>query len=316
MPTTSLRRRLLLVGAASLLPLAVASGFSLLALVDHRRGRGRAFAGGVRRRNPVSIALGIVAAVLVGRRIVGPMSALRAAAAAPGRRERLESPATDIHEIREVADALAAAGAQRDRAEAEREELLAREREARAAAEALAAGARTINTRDLDAALQNITGSACTLLQAHVATVFRLDPESDGLVLIVGGGPQGTTLSRNAVVPRGAASAGGARRSGVLGGRSRMHGDEHAAAAGMEWRHVLEPGSHLAPVDVIAGRAGGLPILALDSDSDPSARVVCAHHGPRGQHVEPLAKEVEFAEPVGLGFRPVGQRRVLETLPP
>ena len=239
----------------------------------------------------LSIALGIVAAVLVGRRIIGPMSALRAAAAAPGRRERLESPATDIHEIREVADALAAA-------------------------EALAAGARTINTRDLDAALQNITGSACTLLQAHVATVFRLDPESDGLVLIVGGGPQGTTLSRNAVVPRGAASAGGARRSGVLGGRSRMHGDEHAAAAGMEWRHVLEPGSHLAPVDVIAGRAGGLPILALDSDSDPSARVVCAHHGPRGQHVEPLAKEVEFAEPVGLGFRPVGQRRVLETLPP
>jgi signal transduction histidine kinase/CheY-like chemotaxis protein len=151
----------------------------------------------------VSIALGIVAAVLVGRRIVGSMSALRTTAAALGRRERLESPATDIYEIREVGDALVAAGAERDRAEAEREELLAREREARAAAEALAAGARTINTLDLDAALQNITESACTLLQAHVATVFRLDPESGGLVLIAGGGARGTTLSRDAVVPRG-----------------------------------------------------------------------------------------------------------------
>jgi signal transduction histidine kinase/ActR/RegA family two-component response regulator len=151
----------------------------------------------------LSIALGIVAAVLVGRRIVGPMSALRAAAAALGRRERLESPATDIHEIREVGDALAAAGAQRDRAEAEREELLARERQAREAAEALAAGARTINTLDLDAALQNIAESACTLLQAHVATVFRLDPDAGGLVLIAGGGPRGTTLSRDTVVPRG-----------------------------------------------------------------------------------------------------------------
>ena len=151
----------------------------------------------------LSIGLGIVAAVLVGRRIVGPMSALRAAAAALGRRERLEPPVTDIHEIREVGDALAAAGAERDRAEGEREELLAREREARAAAEALAAGARTINTLDLDAALQNIIESACTLLKAHVATVFRLDPESGGLVLMVGGGPRGTTLSRDALLPHG-----------------------------------------------------------------------------------------------------------------
>jgi signal transduction histidine kinase len=151
----------------------------------------------------LSIALGIVVAVLVGRRIVGPMSSLRTAAAALGRHERLDLPATDLHEIREVGDALAAAGAERDRAEAEREELLAREREARAAAEALAAGARTINTLDLDAALQNIIESACTLLKAHVATVFRLDPESGGLVLMVGGGPRGTTLSRDALLPHG-----------------------------------------------------------------------------------------------------------------
>jgi signal transduction histidine kinase/CheY-like chemotaxis protein len=156
----------------------------------------------------LSIALGIVAAVLVGRRIVGPMSALRAAAAALGRRDRFEPPATDIREIREVSDALAAAGVQRDRAEAEHEQLLARERQARAAAEALAVGARTINTLDLDTALQNITDSACTLLHAHLATVFRLDAESGGLVLIAGGGPRGTTLNRNEVVPPGAGLVG------------------------------------------------------------------------------------------------------------
>ena len=156
----------------------------------------------------LSIALGIVAAVLVGRRIVGPMSVLRAAAAALGRREQLEPPATDIHEIREVGDALATAGAELTRADAEREELLSREREARAAAEALAAGARTINTLDLDAALQNIIESACALLKAQVATVFRLDPESGGLVLMVGGGPRGTTLSRDALLPHGSGLVG------------------------------------------------------------------------------------------------------------
>ena len=37
MRITSLRRRLFLVGAAGLLPLAVASGFALLALVDHQK---------------------------------------------------------------------------------------------------------------------------------------------------------------------------------------------------------------------------------------------------------------------------------------
>src|SRR6185503_6473920 len=73
----------------------------------------------------------------------------------------------------------------------------------RAAAEALASVARTINTLDLDAALQNITQSACELLQAHVATLFRLDPDSGQLVLAAGGGPSGSTPNRNVVVPRG-----------------------------------------------------------------------------------------------------------------
>ena len=151
----------------------------------------------------LSLGLGIAAAVLVSRRIIAPMAALSAAARALGRREPFEPPATDIREIRDVADSLVAAAGQRDRAEAEREGLFAREREARAAAEALAAVARTINTLDLDAALQNITESACALLRAHVATLFRLDPESGNLVLMAGGGPRGATPNRHAVVTRG-----------------------------------------------------------------------------------------------------------------
>src|SRR6266850_1042256 len=118
----------------------------------------------------LSLGLGIAAAVLVSRRIIAPMAALSAAARALGRREPFEPPATDIREIRDVADSLVAAAGQRDRAEAEREGLFAREREARAAAEALAAVARTINTLDLDAALQNITESACALLRAAVVS--------------------------------------------------------------------------------------------------------------------------------------------------
>jgi signal transduction histidine kinase len=151
----------------------------------------------------VSIGLGVAAAVLIGRRITAPMAALGRAAKAIGRREPLQAPATDIREIGEVVASLVEAAEQRDRAEAEREAVLGREREARAAAEALAAVARTINTLDLAAALQNITESACTLLRAYVSTVFRLDPDSGNLVLMAGGGPRGATPNRHAIVPRG-----------------------------------------------------------------------------------------------------------------
>ncbi len=151
----------------------------------------------------LSIGLGIVAAILVARRIIAPMAELSAAARALGRREPFAPPATDIAEIREVGDSLVAAAEQRDRAEAEREDLLGRERDARAAAEALAAVARTINTLDLDAALQNITESACALLRAHVATLFRVDSDSGSLLLVAGEAPRGGAPTRNIVVPRG-----------------------------------------------------------------------------------------------------------------
>jgi signal transduction histidine kinase len=84
----------------------------------------------------LSIALGTLAAMGVARSINRPMADLRAAAQAVGRRETPQPPATSIQEIRDVAAALVAAGAEHARSEAYREELLRKEREARAAAEA------------------------------------------------------------------------------------------------------------------------------------------------------------------------------------
>ena len=83
-----------------------------------------------------SIVIGVIAATLVGRRIAEPMAALERAAGALGRREAVTAPETPIVEIREVGEALAAAAAERARFERERDRLLDREREARAAAEA------------------------------------------------------------------------------------------------------------------------------------------------------------------------------------
>jgi signal transduction histidine kinase/ActR/RegA family two-component response regulator len=84
----------------------------------------------------LSLALGGAAAMLMARRITGPIGALRAAAQAVGRGE--PPPAAieaGIPEVHEVAQALEAASAARRRAEDAREALLASEQEARAAAE-------------------------------------------------------------------------------------------------------------------------------------------------------------------------------------
>lgn len=103
------------------------------ALVDGAVWRSaRVFGGGF----AASIAIGVFAAILVGRGITESMAALARAARALGRREPVAAPATPIAEIRQVGEALAAAGEERARFEREREELLVREREARAAAEA------------------------------------------------------------------------------------------------------------------------------------------------------------------------------------
>src|SRR5438132_2159151 len=83
----------------------------------------------------LSIGLAALAARLVARGIARPMAELGAAARSLGRREPLKLPDTPISEIRQVADSLAVAADERARGEAERDELLARERQARAIAE-------------------------------------------------------------------------------------------------------------------------------------------------------------------------------------
>jgi signal transduction histidine kinase/ActR/RegA family two-component response regulator len=84
----------------------------------------------------ISIALGTVAVLWVARSINRPIADLRAAAQALGRRQPPRPPRTTIQEIGDVAAALVAAADERAKGEAHREELLHREREARATAEA------------------------------------------------------------------------------------------------------------------------------------------------------------------------------------
>ncbi len=84
----------------------------------------------------LSIGLGVAGAIAVARSINRPIGELRASAQALGRSESLRALDTSIQEIRDVADALAVAAAERASGEAQREELLRRERQARAAAEA------------------------------------------------------------------------------------------------------------------------------------------------------------------------------------
>jgi len=83
----------------------------------------------------MSFALAALCALWVARTITGPIGHLRAAAEAVGRRGPVTPPDTSILEIHEVGTALAAAAAERDRVETQREELLLKERAARELAE-------------------------------------------------------------------------------------------------------------------------------------------------------------------------------------
>jgi signal transduction histidine kinase/CheY-like chemotaxis protein len=84
----------------------------------------------------LSLVLGALAALVVGRGVTRPMDELRRAAEAVGRRSPVRVSATSIEELRQIGDALVSADAERARSEAERDDLLRREREARAYAEA------------------------------------------------------------------------------------------------------------------------------------------------------------------------------------
>jgi signal transduction histidine kinase/ActR/RegA family two-component response regulator len=102
------------------------------ALVDAAAYRSlAAYTGGV----ILSIGLAIVAAIWVARSITGPIDDLRAAALALGRRRMPKPLETSIQEIREVGDALQTAADELARGEAQREDLLQKERQAREAAE-------------------------------------------------------------------------------------------------------------------------------------------------------------------------------------
>ena len=82
-----------------------------------------------------SIAIAVIAALFIARGIARPIGELRNAAQALGRRESLALPATPIAEIRQVSESLAFAADERARGDAEREQLLVREQDARSAAE-------------------------------------------------------------------------------------------------------------------------------------------------------------------------------------
>ena len=84
----------------------------------------------------LSLGLGTLVAFRVWRGITRPIADLRAAAEALGRREAPELPDTDILEIRDVGAALKHAADELTKAEADRDELLRKERHAREAAEA------------------------------------------------------------------------------------------------------------------------------------------------------------------------------------
>jgi signal transduction histidine kinase/ActR/RegA family two-component response regulator len=84
----------------------------------------------------LTIVLGTLATLWVARSITRPIAGLRSAAQALGRREEPRPPDTSVQEIRDVAAALTVAAAERAQGEAEREELLRKERQARETAEA------------------------------------------------------------------------------------------------------------------------------------------------------------------------------------
>jgi signal transduction histidine kinase/ActR/RegA family two-component response regulator len=123
----------------------------------------------------LSIALGVLSALAIARGITAPMAWLSAAAQALGRREAVVPPSTPILEIREVGNALAAAAAERAQHEADREELLRREREARTAAEA-ASRAKDEFLAMLGHELRNPLGAIANA--SHLLDHPRIDAEA------------------------------------------------------------------------------------------------------------------------------------------
>ena len=134
-----------------------------------------AFAGGLL----LSTALGALAALAVARSISRPIGELRHAAQALGRGEPPRVPRTDLHEVREVGEALVVAARQLADNEGEREQLLDAERAARSAAERarrrleLLAKAGTLLSGSLDA--QATLQTIASLVAPGIADWCRID---------------------------------------------------------------------------------------------------------------------------------------------
>jgi hypothetical protein len=84
----------------------------------------------------------------------------------------------------------------------------------------------------------------------------------------------------------------------------------------MKGRHRVELGSHFARIERLARGAWQAYVLALDPSSEPLTREVRVHGGPVGEHIAPLDKQSEFAEPIGLRVGRVRRRGLVETFPP
>ncbi len=127
--------------------------------------------------------LAFALAGLVGRRIARPIGALAEAAAALGRGERPVAPESSVAEVDRVAREIEDAAARRHEAEAERAELLARERAARAEAEAavrrtafLAEASRVLaSSLDYESTFQSVAALAVREL-AELCVVDLLEP--------------------------------------------------------------------------------------------------------------------------------------------
>jgi signal transduction histidine kinase len=123
----------------------------------------------------MSLGLALIAVVLIARQITIPMASLRAAARTLARREVPVIAPTQVNEIREVADALVAAGEERARIEGQRERLLRGEQEARAAAERA--------SRFKDEFVSMLSHELRNPIAAIAAASRVLEPERDGVAL-------------------------------------------------------------------------------------------------------------------------------------
>ena len=90
---------------------------------------------------------------------------------------------------------------------------------------------------------------------------------------------------------------------------------EHAAAAGMKGWYRIEFRPDFVRIEGLARGAWQARVLANDPGSNPLTGVVGAHGRTAGEHVEPLGKQIEFAEPIRLRFRCVRRRDAVEALP-